>query len=113
MKARWTLKRIAHRTGLLASPSLAFQGVPFGPKRRDMAGEVMHAISSRHQARLDIIRIRPRPDDGPGAFDYWCPGCDRWLPAEMTYGDDEREARECGLDHQVEEHPDRGPEVRP
>lgn len=47
MKARWTLKRIAHRTGLLASPSLAFQGVPFGPKRRDMAGEVRSAVVTR------------------------------------------------------------------
>ena len=113
MKTRWTLKGIAHRAGLIASPSLAFQGVPFGMKRRDLAGEVMRAIGRSHQARLDVIRIRPQPGGGPDAFDYWCASCDRWLPAEMTYGKNEREARECGLDHQVEEHPDHGQKVRP
>lgn len=48
MRLRSTLKRLAHRTGLIASPSLAFQGVPFGLNRRDLAGEVMADISRRH-----------------------------------------------------------------
>jgi hypothetical protein len=104
MTLRWTLKRIAHRTGFLASPSLAFQDVPFGPKRRNLAGELMRDIDQRHQARLDTIRVRPQPEHGPDAYDYWCPHCDRWLAAEMTYGSNEREARECGLDHMAEEH---------
>lgn len=104
MTPRWTLKRIAHRTGFLASPSLSFQGVPFGLKKRDLAGEVMRSIAERHQARLDTISVRPRPEGGPDAYDYWCAHCDRWLPAEMEYGSNEREAKECGLDHVVEEH---------
>lgn len=44
---RWTLKRLAHRTGLIASPSLAFMGVPFGFKRRDLAAEVMRDLERR------------------------------------------------------------------
>jgi hypothetical protein len=35
------LRRFLHRRGWIASPSLAFLGVPFGPARRDLAGEVM------------------------------------------------------------------------
>lgn len=104
MDLRSTLKRMAHRTGLVASPSLAFTGVPFGPKHRDLAGEVMRDIDQSHQAKLDAVRVRPRPVNGPDAYDYWCPHCDRWLRAEMTYGSNEREAKECGLDHIVEEH---------
>lgn len=105
MNLRLAVKRIAHRTGLVASPSLAFTGVPFGPKRRDLAGEVMRNISERHLERLNTVRIRPRPADGPDAYDFWCAHCGRWLRAEMAYGSTEREARECGLDHLAEEHP--------
>lgn len=104
MKLRSTLKWMAHRTGLVASPSLAFVGVPFGPKRRDLASEVLRDVDRRYQARLDAVRVRPRPAEGTDAYDYWCPHCDAWLRAEMTYGSNEREAQECGLDHIAEEH---------
>lgn len=104
MNLRSTLKRIAHRTGLVASPSLAFAGVPFGPKRRDLASEVTRDIHQRRQARLDAVRVRPRHAEGANAYNYWCPHCDGWLRAEMTYGSTEREAKEYGLDHIAEEH---------
>lgn len=50
MKERVTkwLRALAHRRGWIASPSLAFRGVPFGPERRDLAGEVMAAIARNH-----------------------------------------------------------------
>lgn len=48
MSLRMRLKKLAHRTGLIASPGLAFQGVPFGFKRRDLAGEVIRDIARRH-----------------------------------------------------------------
>ncbi|MFB7337761.1 hypothetical protein ACFC00_40120 [Streptomyces adustus] len=44
---RW-LRMLAHRRGWIASQSLAFLGVPFGPKRRDLAGEVLTAIARSH-----------------------------------------------------------------
>lgn len=104
MTPRWTLKRIAHRTGFIASPSLAFQGVPFGRKKRDLAGDVLRSIGEKHEARLATVTVRPHPGGDPGTYDYWCATCNEWLPAEMTYGSTEREARECGLDHRAEEH---------
>lgn len=51
MIRRRSWRYIAHRTGFLASPSLAFLGVPFGRKRRDLAGEVMRALSESHDAK--------------------------------------------------------------
>ncbi len=41
-------REFAHRRGWLASPSAAFRGVPFGPQKRDLAGEVMAAIARNH-----------------------------------------------------------------
>jgi hypothetical protein len=47
MRLRRKLKLIAHRRGWIASPTLAFQGVPFGPQNRDLAGEVMQDLARR------------------------------------------------------------------
>lgn len=47
MSLRWKLKEIAHRRGWIASPSLAFRGVPFGPQKRDLAGEVLRGLARR------------------------------------------------------------------
>lgn len=40
------LRLFLHRRGWIASPSLAWRGVPFGPDRRDLAGEVMTSIAA-------------------------------------------------------------------
>lgn len=40
------LSLFLHRRGWIASPSLAWLGVPFGPDRRDLAGEVLRAIDA-------------------------------------------------------------------
>lgn len=42
------LRGLAHRRGWVASPTLAFRGVPFGPQVRDLAGEVMANIGRGH-----------------------------------------------------------------
>jgi hypothetical protein len=42
------VKRWLHRRGWIASPSLAWAGVPFGPEKRDLAGEVVAAIWKDH-----------------------------------------------------------------
>lgn len=42
-RARRRTKLWLHRRGWIASPSLSFMNVPFGPERRDLAGEVMRA----------------------------------------------------------------------
>lgn len=47
-RIRRYLKELAHRRGWIASPALAFKGVPFGPDKRDLAGEVMQAIARSH-----------------------------------------------------------------
>jgi hypothetical protein len=40
------LSLLLHRRGWIASPSLAFLGVPFGPDERDLAGEVARSIAA-------------------------------------------------------------------
>jgi hypothetical protein len=40
------LRLFLHRRGWIASPSLAWLGVPFGPDRRDLAGEVLTAVAA-------------------------------------------------------------------
>ncbi|WNI20297.1 hypothetical protein [Actinacidiphila sp. ITFR-21] len=45
MTLRWRLKYLAHRTGLVASPTLAFRDVPFGWRRRYLAAEVFAALA--------------------------------------------------------------------
>lgn len=57
---RWA-KEVAHRRGWLASPTLAFAGVPFGPGRRDLAGEVMAAVSGNHDP--DTCPVCTAPND--------------------------------------------------
>lgn len=44
MTLRWRLKWLAHRAGLVASPTLAFADVPFGLRRRYLAWEVLVAL---------------------------------------------------------------------
>lgn len=65
-------RRVAHRTGFIASPSLTFMGVPFGPKKRDLAAEVMHSIWGNHDPRTCEVCTTPCNvgDRGP-----WCDGC--------------------------------------
>lgn len=46
MQPPFWLRLFLHRRGWLASPSLAFSGVPFGPDKRDLAGEVMRDIAA-------------------------------------------------------------------
>ncbi|MER7047744.1 hypothetical protein [Streptomyces jumonjinensis] len=41
------LRLLAHRRGWIASPSLAYLGVPFGPQKRDLALEVAAALGAR------------------------------------------------------------------
>jgi hypothetical protein len=43
-QARRRTKLWLHRRGWIASPSLSFMNVPFGPDRRDLAGEVLRAV---------------------------------------------------------------------
>jgi len=49
-RVKWWLKGVAHRRGFIASPALAFRGVPFGPHRRDLAGELAADLERRHAA---------------------------------------------------------------
>ncbi|MEW2568307.1 hypothetical protein [Streptomyces sp. NPDC047070] len=42
------VRRWLHVNGWLASPSLAWTGVLFGPQKRDLAGEVMAEIARSH-----------------------------------------------------------------
>jgi hypothetical protein len=44
--SRWA-REVAHRRGWLASPSLAYLGVPFGRERRDLAGEIAADLDRR------------------------------------------------------------------
>lgn len=87
------LRRFLHRRGWIASPSRAFLGVPFGPDRRDLAGEVMADIARSHDERTCPICSAPdeprdgedQDDDGPPAVPprcipdhrvpVHCPGC--------------------------------------
>lgn len=59
-----TMPAWLHRRGWIASPSLAlslaFRGVPFGPERRDLAGEVMAAIWADHD--LAVCPVCTVPD---------------------------------------------------
>lgn len=48
MRVPKTLRSVAHRRGWIASPALAFEGVPFGPQKRDLAGEVLANIWGEH-----------------------------------------------------------------
>lgn len=62
------LRRTAHEKGLIASPSLAFMGVPFGPDGRDLAGEIMASMARRH-SETDCPICNPSgdfPRDTPG-----------------------------------------------
>lgn len=61
MKERVTkwLRALAHRRGWIASPSLAFRGVPFGPDRRDLAGEVMASIWRDHDPETCPVCTAP------------------------------------------------------
>lgn len=89
---RW-LRLFLHRRGWIASPSLAYLGVPFGPDRRDLAQEVMAAISRNHNPETCPICSEPDtpydPDEeahGPAGqpppcipdhgVPVPCPGCD-------------------------------------
>jgi hypothetical protein len=45
-----SVRMFLHRRGWIASPSLAFMGVPFGPEKRDLAGDVMRRIAADHDA---------------------------------------------------------------
>jgi hypothetical protein len=58
------VKRWLHRRGWIASPSLAFWGEPFGPDRRDLAGEVLRdigrALAEREAAEAEQRRIDQR-----------------------------------------------------
>lgn len=62
-RGRWSRwwRGIAHRRGWIASPSLAFMGVPFGPQKRDLAGEVLASLARDHDpATCPVCSI---PDD--------------------------------------------------
>jgi hypothetical protein len=39
------IRAFLHRRGWIASPSLAFMGVPFGPEKRDLAAEVTPGVT--------------------------------------------------------------------
>jgi hypothetical protein len=58
-RVRRYLKELAHRRGWIASPSLAFMGVPFGPDRRDLASEVMQAVARSHDEAGDCPICHP------------------------------------------------------
>lgn len=86
------LRLFLHRRGWIASPSLAYLGVPFGPARRDLAGEIALAMARSHDAQTCILCPAPdseddrdeddQPSDGtpPCIPDHGvpvpCPGCD-------------------------------------
>ncbi|MEU2487028.1 hypothetical protein ABZ593_20770 [Streptomyces sp. NPDC012617] len=57
------LRTFAHRRGWIASPSLAFRGVPFGPEKRDLAGEVMRRIAEGHDPLTCPICTAPDDDE--------------------------------------------------
>ncbi|MFF5655217.1 hypothetical protein [[Kitasatospora] papulosa] len=57
----WVKLRL-HRWGWLASPSLSFAGVPFGPDRRDLAGEVIQAIGRARVEREAAEAVQRRID---------------------------------------------------
>ena len=50
MKLRRRVRFWLHRRGWIASSSLAFQGVLFGPEGRDLAGEVLARIAEDHES---------------------------------------------------------------
>ncbi|MFM9590726.1 hypothetical protein ACKI16_29490 [Streptomyces scabiei] len=68
------LRLIAHRRGWIASPSLAFLGVPFGRERRDLAGELATA-QDRRCAGGECALCGPEGHQFP---EGWIPG--RGLP---------------------------------
>lgn len=49
-RLRWWLKGVAHRRGWIASPSLAYRGVLFGPQQRDLVGEIAACLQRSHDA---------------------------------------------------------------
>lgn len=57
------LREVAHRRGWIASPSLAWMGVPFGPLKRDLAGEVMRDIARSHDPRTCPICSLPDEEE--------------------------------------------------
>lgn len=69
-------RMIAHRRGWIASPSLAYMGVPFGPERRDLAGELA-AAQDRRCAAGDCSMCGPEGYPFP---EGWVPG--RGLPRD-------------------------------
>jgi hypothetical protein len=72
---RVKVKEWLHRRGWLASPSLSFKGVPFGPDKRDLAGEVMRSIYGNHNPDTCEVCMSACQvgDRGP-----WCDGCPCW-----------------------------------
>lgn len=83
------LRLFLHRRGWIASPSLAYLGVPFGPDRRDLAGEIAADLARSHDEQTCPICSDPDDDeDGrtigdsppPCIPDHGvpvpCPGCD-------------------------------------
>lgn len=48
------LRLLLHRSGVIASPSLAFRGVLFGPQRRDLAAEALQATARAQADRCPL-----------------------------------------------------------
>lgn len=59
VRRRWSWRTFAHRRGWLASPAAAWRGVPFGPERRDLAGEVMARLARRHDPATCYVCLTP------------------------------------------------------
>ncbi|CAL9612514.1 hypothetical protein SUDANB1_05655 [Streptomyces sp. enrichment culture] len=66
-RARRRAKLWLHRRGWVASPTLSFMNVPFGPDRRDLAGEVLRSVGralaeqeAREERAGDCGRTSPR-----------------------------------------------------
>ncbi|GGZ23261.1 hypothetical protein GCM10010387_15470 [Streptomyces inusitatus] len=57
------LRTLAHHRGWLASPSLAYRGVPFGPQKRDLAAEVQAAIRRAHDPAVCHPCVLSRRED--------------------------------------------------
>jgi hypothetical protein len=64
MAGAW-LRKVAHRRGWLASPSLAYQGVPFGPEGRDLAAEIAVSVWRDHDAGQCAICFPDTYRSGP------------------------------------------------
>lgn len=59
MNAPRPVRAWLHRRGWIASPSLAFQGVPFGPQKRDLAGQVVADIWRGHNPKTCTVCNTP------------------------------------------------------